>query len=135
MTTNCKICEEPLSDEDAELGFCSNSALCAANARVLILSREVTSLNAFKNKIMNTKMKFPVPGSAEFEKHAGVQHEIWSHWMKYLFSICKTSPSGSISIPITYVERWKEQITTPYHVLSEKEKESDREMFMKHLNA
>jgi hypothetical protein len=60
------------------------------------------------------------------EKLAETQHDIWSHWMRYLFSVCYNSNSGII-IPADKVELWKRQMITSYKFLSEKEKESDRE--------
>ena len=60
------------------------------------------------------------------EELASVQHEIWSHWMKYLFSQC-SYPTGGALIPGDKVERWSKQMNTPYDKLSEQEKESDRE--------
>lgn len=64
------------------------------------------------------------------EQLADVQHEIWSHWMKWVFEICPKhyddSSGSSVCIPPELVERWTRQINTPYDVLSEKEKDSDR---------
>jgi len=130
----CKICEEPLSDADSEYGFCSNKELCSANARILILQRKIDVLSEFKTQVVNKKLIFPAPGSAEFEKHAAVEHEIWSHWMRYMFSVCKNTPSGTVSIPADLVSRWREQMETPYNILSEDEKKSDREQVWKHIN-
>lgn len=64
---------------------------------------------------------------------AEVQHEIWSHWMRYLFSACNDGINGTF-IPTHKVERWKRQMNTPYKFLSEEEKESDREQADKVLN-
>ena len=61
------------------------------------------------------------------EKLAQVQHEIWAHWMEYLFSV--GAVRGRDSAHIIYPEnvaRWKRQMETPYDKLSEEEKESDR---------
>lgn len=57
---------------------------------------------------------------------ADVQHQIWSHWTIYQFSICTRNEDGSITIPKEKVERWERQALTAYPDLSEKEKESDR---------
>lgn len=54
------------------------------------------------------------------------QHEIWAHWMKYLFSVSDTNPDGTVEIPADKVARWMQQMKTPYIALSEQEKESDR---------
>ena len=60
------------------------------------------------------------------EQIASVQHDIWSHWMKYLFSVCDDSFDGII-IPPDKVRLWKKEIATPYSELTEKQKESDRD--------
>ena len=61
------------------------------------------------------------------ERLANVQHEIWSHWMKYLFNTCKRNTDGSYTIPKDKAEKWMQQLSTPYEKLSEAEKNSDRE--------
>ncbi len=67
----------------------------------------------------------------KFEKLARVQHEIWIHWMKYLFSVSTMNPDGSYTIPKEKVDRWNRLINTPYKNLTEDEKESDREQAQK----
>lgn len=64
------------------------------------------------------------------EDLARISHEIWSHWMKYLFSKCIKNiqygvEDGSVTIPKEQVERWMRQMNTPYKELSDKEKQSD----------
>ncbi|MBI5733241.1 hypothetical protein HY967_04840 [Candidatus Jorgensenbacteria bacterium] len=61
------------------------------------------------------------------EKIADIQHAIWSHWMKYLFSVCVKNDDGSYTIPIDQAERWERQMWMSYEALSEKERDSDRE--------
>lgn len=61
------------------------------------------------------------------EKIAAVQHEIWSHWMKYLFSVSVKNEDGSYIIPAAKVERWQRQMATPYEALTDREKESDQD--------
>ena len=68
------------------------------------------------------------------EEIAAVQHEIWSHWMKYLFQCSfqfEKFKDGSALIPADKVKRWKRQMNTPYSELTEKEKESDRDQAQK----
>ncbi len=61
------------------------------------------------------------------EALAAVQHEIWSHWMAYLFSVCERRSDGSVVIPPEPAEHWQRQVKAAYDQLSEAEKESDRE--------
>lgn len=68
------------------------------------------------------------------EKLADVQHAIWSHWMKYLFSVCVENEDGSVTIPCDKVSRWKRQMETEYKDLSELEKASDRNQAVKIIN-
>lgn len=65
------------------------------------------------------------------EELADVQHQIWSHWMVYLFSRCRRNPDGSVTIPDDLVVRWKRQMATDYADLTEREKNSDREQARK----
>lgn len=58
---------------------------------------------------------------------ADVQHEIWSHWMKYLFEVSIENDDGTVTIPADKVENWKRQMTTHYSDLSSKEQASDLE--------
>ena len=57
---------------------------------------------------------------------AEVSHEIWSHWMRYLFSRCEDDDLGII-IDRWDAKRWEKQINTAYEDLTEREKDSDRE--------
>jgi hypothetical protein len=61
------------------------------------------------------------------EKLSAVQHDIWAHWMRYLFSVSVRNPDGSYTIPSDKVERWQRQAQLAYVALSEREKDSDRE--------
>jgi ribosome modulation factor len=66
---------------------------------------------------------------------AAVQHEIWAHWMKYLFSKCPLNDQGQRVIPAELVERWQRQIDTPYAELSGMERDSDRRQADKVIRA
>lgn len=66
---------------------------------------------------------------------ASQQHQIWAHWMQYLFQVSTKNPDGSLTVPEYLVERWTHQVQTQYSNLSEKEKESDREQAQKILDA
>jgi len=61
------------------------------------------------------------------ERLAGVQHAIWAHWMRYMFTQGTVNPDGSWTMPAEKAARWGGQMRTPYSDLTEKERESDRE--------
>jgi hypothetical protein len=68
-------------------------------------------------------------GSDELkEQIAHIIHEQWSHWMRYLFSRTQNTQQGFTLIPQEWADRWKKQMDMPYARLSEKEKDSDREL-------
>ena len=55
---------------------------------------------------------------------AAKQHEIWSHWMTYLFSKSKQMVGG-VLISQQLVDHWQRQVDTDYKDLSPGEQESD----------
>lgn len=59
----------------------------------------------------------------KIEELADLEHQQWAHWTKYLLS----------NFNKENVERWSALIKIPYNMLSEKEKESDREWARKVL--
>ena len=63
----------------------------------------------------------------EREALAAVQHGIWAHWMRYLFSRCEIDEQGNAVIPADLVQRWQRQAMTDYADLTESEKKSDRD--------
>ena len=68
------------------------------------------------------------------EFFAETQHEIWSHWMKYLFTKGCDNPDGSFRINSKEVERWKKQMNTLYSELKEEEeKQSNRDVVIEHM--
>jgi hypothetical protein len=62
---------------------------------------------------------------------ASLQHEIWSHWMQYLFEVSLQNDDGTITISVDKVERWKRQMITRYVDLSDDERKSDLEQARK----
>lgn len=64
---------------------------------------------------------------------AGIEHERWAHWQRYVHEQCERRPDGSLVIPSELVDRWEHQIATPYAELSEAEKESDKEQVRRYL--
>jgi len=67
------------------------------------------------------------------EKLAAMQHEIWAHWMKYMFSQCVPGAAGGLLIPQRKVDQWKRQARTAYADLSATEQKSDIEQAEKVL--
>ena len=61
------------------------------------------------------------------EKIADVQHEIWSHWMRYMFSCGTFNEDGSWTMPADKVKRWQAQMNTSYTNLTQREQASDIE--------
>lgn len=61
------------------------------------------------------------------EALAALEHDRWSGWMKYQFS-CRAPGDFTYTwtVPLDKLERWRRQMKTPYHELSEQEKNSDR---------
>ncbi|MGX9686248.1 hypothetical protein ACTQ9L_03785 [Deinococcus wulumuqiensis] len=64
-----------------------------------------------------------------------MQHEIWSHWMRYLFSVSHENEDGSVTIDRENVIRWKRQMQTKYSDLTDNEKKSDRDQALKVISA
>ena len=64
---------------------------------------------------------------------ADMAHEVWAHWMEYLFSVSVKNEDGSVTIPADKVERWKRQMDTNYHDLPEREQQSDIRQAKKYL--
>ena len=61
------------------------------------------------------------------EKLADIEHQRWADWQKWVHSKIECSTDdGYGKIPLWLIDRWEEQIATPYSGLSEREKDSDR---------
>ena len=50
------------------------------------------------------------------EELADLEHQQWAHWTRYMLD--NLTPEN--------IERWKKQVDTPYKILSDREKDSDR---------
>ena len=62
-----------------------------------------------------------------------IHEDIWSHWMKYLFSKALTTENADLTALVSVIgpedrERWMRQMETPYEDLPEEEKKSDRDL-------
>lgn len=73
------------------------------------------------------------------EKSASIQHAVWAHWMKYMFKtggqrdyhLYDDEDNAWIMDPAN-VRHWQRQMHTHYKDLSEKEKQSDRDVCREH---
>ena len=81
-----------------------------------LISYQNHLLSELKNRVINEEMR---------EKLANLSHQIWAHWMTYLFSRCEIEDLGKV-IMWEDARRWKRQIETSYSDLTEREKDSDR---------
>lgn len=64
---------------------------------------------------------------------AAKEHERWSHWQKYMHAQGIKQADGALLMPADLVARWEKQISTEYRLLTEQEKESDRDQVRKYL--
>jgi len=55
------------------------------------------------------------------------EHISWSKWMDYILSTGTLNKDGSVTFSKERVSGWKRQIVTPYTLLSEEEKQYDRD--------
>ena len=69
------------------------------------------------------------------DRLAAIEHERWSHWQRYLHDQCERRDDGSLIIPADLVDRWEQQMNTPYASLSPDEKRSDLEQVENYLPA
>ncbi len=67
------------------------------------------------------------------DRLADMAHEVWAHWMRYLFSVSIQNEDGSVTIPADKVERWKRQMDTNYYDLTGREQKSDINQAKKYL--
>lgn len=65
------------------------------------------------------------------EELAAIEHQRWAHWQRHLHEKGTKMVDGSLVLPPDLIMRWERQIETMYDLLSEKEKDSDREQVIK----
>ena len=82
---------------------------------------------------INAQALVMTKSSALREQLAALEHARWARWQAYLHSKCQINQDGSLTIPADLVERWEHQIATPYAMLSEREKDSDRRQVDEYL--
>lgn len=80
------------------------------------------------------KIEVSLSDKLNIEEGAAIAHAAWSHWMEYLFSKSQFNNDGSVTIPKELVERWTRQSKTPYALLPEKERQSDRTEAKKYID-
>ena len=69
------------------------------------------------------------------EKFAEQEHIRWAKWQNYLHSRLTWNNDLQVWVlPHEWKDRWQRQIQTPYSMLSEKEKDSDREQVKPYLS-
>jgi hypothetical protein len=56
-----------------------------------------------------------------------IHDDQWSGWMNYFTGKCQVNDDGSLTVPAGYIAALRRQMMTPYHELSEAEKDSDRQ--------
>lgn len=61
------------------------------------------------------------------EALSDASHSIWSHWMKWMFSVGTFNKDGTWTMPADKAERWQRQMNTSYAELPDNEKNGDRE--------
>ena len=82
----------------------------------------------------NDQLRQALEAKLDREVIADVQHEIWSSWMRWMFSVGQYQNiefNGTVQrcwvMPNHLVRRWERQAKTPYSELTPQEKDSDRE--------
>lgn len=67
------------------------------------------------------------------EKLAAIEHGRWASWQNYLHSFLTWNKDlQAWVLPHEQKDRWQMQVNTPYAMLSEKEKQSDRDEVMRY---
>lgn len=84
---------------------------------------------------MRSMWEVGVADPSDIERLADVEHESWSKWTTYMLDKLAQDISAHMGLDaqsqfdsLPSVLRWRRQIATPYSELSDKEKESDREV-------
>jgi hypothetical protein len=66
------------------------------------------------------------------EKLADIEHQRWADWQRYCNQILRARATDERTLE-ERLQYWDKQINTPYAMLSEREKESDREQVRRYL--
>ena len=70
---------------------------------------------------------------AKIENLAARAHDMWSHWMAYMYKEYYNHDDSTLTIPTDQVKKWYRLINRPYDLLTEDEKKSDRKVAEKYL--
>lgn len=81
----------------------------------------------------STDVRAILENEAFVDRLAAVEHERWAHWQQYVHDQCQRTADGSLVIPAQLVNRWSDQIKTPYTELSDAERDSDRDQVRRYL--
>lgn len=65
---------------------------------------------------------------------AEAAHDIWAHWMKFMFTQGQFTKEGDFLIPFEKVARWQRQMLTTFEDLPPEEQKSDFEIAQKFLS-
>lgn len=102
--------------------WCDNSSLIEIEE---LFEKTLTSRDTYWKE----RVRKEVEGN--MEKWANIEHERWNRWQKHCHKILRENcPSDELE---KVLERWDKQIATPYSVLSEEDKEKDREQVQPYI--
>lgn len=73
-------------------------------------------------------------GDIGLERMAEEVHQMWSNWMKHLFTQGWVLTDQGFKINTEATKRWRRQMTTQYSQLSEDEKQVERDIARRYLN-
>ena len=96
----------------------------------ILIEQLIDENEDYSNKL--TTLQIELDSLKDMEFQADIEHEIWSSWMRYMFTCGTFNDDGTWTMPADKVERWQLQMDTAYSELTEREKESDREQVRKH---
>ncbi len=66
--------------------------------------------------------------TAPLYEYAEAAHDVWAHWMKYMFTQGKHHADGTWTMPADKVERWERLMSTDFPDLTDAEQVSDYEI-------
>ena len=82
--------------------------------------------------ILGKPVAYFMRNDALFEHLAAIEHQAWSDQQRFIHRCCVKLVNGSIAIPANMVEYWERLAQTPYHQLSDREKQGCRDHVMRY---